>query len=299
VAAIKPISRESRYKTMNNKKIKNSYAFVSILFAAVLLLTSCSVPTAQAPTTEPVTEMPTAVPTIEVVAPTCAPTPAPESCWQDAPTLSLDASGVAANMASQVVNVASSFNFGWWEAILPYTQVTLEGYPNTTNALPPQVFAYAVKNLAISETSINTVQSLENLLQTQQPGEEMPILPMFRSKQMMHAQVSYLEFKGGKGVRYLTQYSNGIVPVNNQDLFYTFQGLTDDGQYYVAAILPVTLPDLPPDTNWNTDQPPTGENYRAYLDEVVNTLNQASADLFTPDLSKLDAMMQSSEVNQQ
>ena len=61
----------------------------------------------------------------------------------------------------------------------------------------------------------------------------------------MHVQVQYLDFKSGTGVRFLTQFNNGMAPVNNHDLIYTFQGLTSDGKYYIAAVLPVTHPDLP------------------------------------------------------
>jgi len=281
---------------MYHNKIKISLLFVSVLFVAAMLLSACSAPTINAAATEPATEITPVVPTIEVVAPTCAPTPAPVSCWQSASSVTMDASGAAQDVISQVVDFTASTNFMWWEAVPPYTLLTLQGYPVTVNVLAPQVFVYSVKNLAISDTALNTVQSLGELLQSQQPGEDMPILPMFKDVQMMHAQVKYLDFKSGRGLRYLTQYANGIVPVNNQALFYTFQGLTSDGQYYVAAILPVTLPDLPPDSNWNTEEPPTGSDYRAYLDEVVNTLDQASAGSFTPDLSMLDAVMQSIEV---
>lgn len=281
---------------MYHNKIKISLLFVSVLFVAAMLLSACSAPTINAAATEPATEITPVVPTIEVVAPTCAPTPASVSCWQSASSVTMDASGAAQDVISQVVDFTASTNFMWWEAVPPYTLLTLQGYPVTVNVLAPQVFVYSVKNLAISDTALNTVQSLGELLQSQQPGEDMPILPMFKDVQMMHAQVKYLDFKSGRGLRYLTQYANGIVPVNNQALFYTFQGLTSDGQYYVAAILPVTLPDLPPDSNWNTEEPPTGSDYRAYLDEVVNTLDQASAGSFTPDLSMLDAVMQSIEV---
>ena len=46
----------------------------------------------------------------------------------------------------------------------------------------------------------------------------------------MHSQVQYLDFKNGTGVRYLTQFDQGILPINNYELVYTYQGLTSDGK---------------------------------------------------------------------
>ena len=52
-------------------------------------------------------------------------------------------------------------------------------------------------------------------------------------------------FVSGIGVRFLTEYAQYFVPVNNHDLFYTYQGLTNDGQYWISVILPINHPDLP------------------------------------------------------
>ena len=35
----------------------------------------------------------------------------------------------------------------------------------------------------------------------------------------------------------------------SHELIYHFEGLTDDGQYYVTVILPITAPGLPEDGN--------------------------------------------------
>jgi hypothetical protein len=91
----------------------------------------------------------------------------------------------------------------------------------------------------------------------------------------MHVQVQYLDFKNGKGVRFLTWYSQGIMPVNNHELIYTYQGLTGDGTYYVAAVLPVNHPSLPADGKVTGNEPPEfTSNYTAYIASVVNTLNR-------------------------
>ena len=137
---------------------------------------------------------------------------------------------------------------------------------------------------------------LTSLLQTQQVGESLPFLPLINAKQVMHPQTQNLDFKNGKGIRFLTMYSQGLVPINNHELIYTFQGLTSDGKYYIAAVLPVTNPQLPADPTVNEQLTGVGSEYQNYISKTASLLNQEPADRFAPDLSKLDAMIRSLEV---
>lgn len=63
--------------------------------------------------------------------------------------------------------------------------------------------------------------------------------------------------------------------MNNQELFYTYQGLTDDGTYYVAVIFPVSHPDLPADISSVPEDP--ADDYETYLNSVTEQLNLADA----------------------
>ena len=106
----------------------------------------------------------------------------------------------------------------------------------------------------------------------------------------------YLDFKNGKGVSLLTQLDQGMVVVNNNKLMYAFQGLTNDGKYYISAILPVNHPDLPGGSQGNQLPAKTAADYQEYHTKMVNLLNQQPAESFTPDLKKLDALIASIEV---
>ena len=92
---------------------------------------------------------------------------------------------------------------------------------------------------------------------------------------------------------YLTQFNQGPVKINNANLFYTFQGLTADGKFYVVAVLPVTHPELPDGEPVFSDNPEELSQYPAYLAETAAWLEQQPAASFTPDLAKLDALVQS------
>jgi hypothetical protein len=262
------------------------------ILALMLLLTGCNVP-ANAPTQEP-TEAAN-----EPVA-TEAPNQAPvEEPTQGPPAASVDVSGVAQDFSSQVIDaVPASADRPWREVLPQYTVLTLGGYPTPDHLLKTQIFVYPVDGLMINETAGGVVESLQSLLQSQGAGESMPYLPMYNAGQVMHTQVKYLDFKNGRGVRYLTQFDQAPLPINNYELHYTFQGLTSDGKYYVAAVLPVNSRVLPADASVDLNNPPTNfvEDFSTYLSDTVTMLDGQPASAFTPDLNALDAMIMSIEV---
>ena len=185
-----------------------------------------------------------------------------------------------------------------WEVLPEYTRVTLQGYPISSHLMKPQIFIYPVEDLGkANEGAGKIAASLQTLLQSPQEIPNMPFLPLFNAAQVMHAQIQYLDFKNGQGLRYLTEFDQGILPINNYELIYTYQGLTSDGKYYVAAVLPVNHPSLPADEKVTGNEPPEfTSDFPAYLANVVKTLNPQAANTFTPDLTQLDAMMSSLEI---
>jgi hypothetical protein len=140
-------------------------------------------------------------------------------------------------------------------------------------------------------------EALQTLLRSPQEIPQMPFLPLVSAVQVLLAHIQYLDFKNGQGLRYLAQFSQGIEPVNNSGLVYTYQGLTLDGKYYVAVVLPVNHPSLPADGKISGQEPPEFLNDHAtYLANVQWSLNQQAASSFTPDLTLLDAMLSSLEI---
>jgi hypothetical protein len=249
---------------------------LSLLLLAVLL-SACSAPTPL---------------------PTLAPTQVQPAQAGQGPSVTVDLNGAAQSFTSEVVAaVPMSVDGPWWEIMPQYTRLALQGYPISKHVWQPQIFVYPVKDLAAANEAAGKVaQSLQTLLQDQQAGKDLPFLPLMPSqKQAMLARVKFQDFKNGKGVSYLTQYANGLVPINNRELIYTYQGLTSDGRYYVAVLLPVYQASLPADDrSWQT--PLVGSDYTKYVDGVVSSLNQQPAGTFTPDLGKLDALIQSIEI---
>jgi hypothetical protein len=212
---------------------------------------------------------------------------------------SLDTGSLATGFQTETIAAVSvSDNAPYWEKLPEYTLVTLQGYPISSHLMRPQIFIYPAEELRhFNEATSSQAFSLQFLLENPQEIERMPFMPLLNASQMMHAHVQFLDFKDGQGLRYLTEFAQGIVPINNNELIYTYQGLTRDGKYYVAAVLPVNHSGLPADGNVTGNEPPEFySDFPVYLANVVMFLNPQPANSFTPDLTQLDAMMSSLEV---
>jgi len=158
-----------------------------------------------------------------------------------------------------------------------------------------QILIYPLAELAALDPSVQAqIEALQSLLADQGPVPEgaLPLLPITNASQMFQAQVQYLVFGDVRGLRFVTQHAQEARPVNNQELFYTFQGLTADGAYYVAAFFPVTASILP-DTPAVTDDDAFNANFVVYLKETTAALDQLSSAGFKPDLTLLDAVVTS------
>ena len=225
--------------------------------------------------------------------------PPPPDAADDSPKLSLDTGDLAAGYWVDLIPaVTSDDNAPYWEILPEYAVATLDAYTLSSSLMKPQIFVYPIDELRSANEGAGQVASiLQTLLDAPQELETMPFLPLLNAAQVMHTHVQYLDFQNGTGVRYLTLFSQGILPVNNFDLIYTFQGITSDGKYYVAAILPVNHSSLPADSSITGNEPPEFTNdYPAYLLNTAASLNTQAGSTFTPDLTLLDAMIRSLEI---
>jgi hypothetical protein len=183
-----------------------------------------------------------------------------------------------------------------WVVHPAHVEVFLEGYALDATFHDPYVRVYPVQAYKdINEPVGSVIERLETLLVNlpEPPPEELPFLPPFNAGQMFTAQAQYVPFPDGVGVRYLTQYSQAFMPVNNHELIYTFQGLTDDAAYYVSAVLPVSAPVLPDAMEMPVNQEAFIEVFEEYIAGVTADLDGLPDSDFTPTLAQLDALVSS------
>jgi hypothetical protein len=181
-----------------------------------------------------------------------------------------------------------------------HTKIVLQGYPLQDTPYKPQILIFPADEYqqmsndpASSEYDARTmISSLQSILSTQKfplQGYYLPTLPDQHARQIFHAQETILSFKNGNGIRYITEYSQAAFPAfGGGDMLYTFQGLTNDGKYYVSVMMPINLAGLEP----MPDSAANPAQYPGYLMKTIRQINQAS-DQFNPSIESLDALAES------
>jgi len=209
-----------------------------------------------------------------------------------------------ANSVSQVV-VQGQF-FG--DAAMPgetfpsYYEFTFNTYPVTDNMHDPAIRVYPVAEYEeISQLAADTFEEMRGALRnkaTPAHRDYLPFLPFWNAGMVFNAKVDYLNFQNGEGMRYLTMFAQAAYPPDNRNVFYTFQGITGDGKYYISAIFPISNPELPDNgDSVITDYWTFEENWPQYLQETVEMLNKQDPASFKPDLGLIDEIIASLKIN--
>jgi nucleoid-associated protein YgaU len=178
-----------------------------------------------------------------------------------------------------------------------------EAPPDFVGPLTAQVVVYKAEDwVSLDSSTATTVADLQSLLATKPAdfAETIPVLPPVNAAQVFHVQNKYLEFENGSGVAFVGYYAQDVAPVTADSIFYSFQGLTDNGKYYVVVFYPVTTSMLPADFQTAlgsmTDEQWAAQ-YNDYLAKLTTDLDALESSDFTPDLSWLDDLVTSINVS--
>lgn len=232
-----------------------------------------------------------------------AATPEPEQLTPDG--TQVDTAEISLLIPNGVANDATSVTTT--EVELPYInpgfgdmpshiKLTLNLYALSGARLEPEILIFrANEYTGYSELTGMMMEELRSLQYT----DGQPLPEHLGSE--FSAQIHGVNFQNGHGVRYLTQIMTNFMPINNHDLYYYYQGMTNDGNYYVQAILPINAAFLPADDNPNTPLPADGipfnmDDFPGYLDAVAQKLNTTDSFNFNPYLHALDELISSMQV---
>ena len=123
-------------------------------------------------------------------------------------------------------------------------------------------------------------------------GTGLDVPNLFNAGQFYQSNLKFLDFQNGSGARWLSQYGQAYFPIGLPSLFYTFQGFTADGAYYISIILPVDNPILPPTASVTLDDA-FYNNYESYAAETSILLSTQADASFSPSLELLDQLVES------
>ncbi len=276
--------------------LSSNYIWIALILLMVTLVTGCEGNNETVPATavspDPQSNLDSAKPTATIEN---TPTPRPMAEFMGVRFVYND------EMVGQLLHARH-------EAAVPAVDATSFGQPesitfwfdsqNPHNLFNPyigQVLVFPAEHYARqSPQAADRISSLSSMLD-ERPLEvmgDMPLLPIIPGQETFHSRPSYFEFENGQGVSFLTQYDIEPTLITNEDMFYTFQGLSDDEQFYVAAFFPVNSAILPANqTSNNTAVPRDDKSWAEYQGKTVMALNELSTSDFTPDLVSLNRMM--------
>jgi len=208
--------------------------------------------------------------------------------------------GLGDGTENEIVPLANDYN--QWPQ---HVKLTLVDYPLSDTATEPQIIVFPANDFAqMGDCPRTEIEGLQEILATQnaelsQPlpctsvADSLPFLPEPHAAQVFHAQEKFLAFQNGNGIRYVMQLSQAHYPTIGADSIYTFQGLTNNGKYYVSVILPVHLTTLEGTSQTlDTIQKMNDKEYSNYRNVMIGQISQANAS-FNPSLESLDALVQS------
>ena len=211
----------------------------------------------------------------------------------------VDASAIASGSSLELVEAVPATEGGpYWEGAPAFRRYTLAGYPVSVHSRQPQIFVYTVADLpAANPAMAQYAADLQTMLDNHQAGQTIPFLPISPDTQLIRSRMEFVDFKGGRGVQFLTQIGQGLTVMNNNEMIFTFQGLTYDGKYYISAIMPINQAALPANNEISDElKAKLLEDFPGYLNATVSLLETEPADSFTPNLVSLTAFIRSIDV---
>jgi hypothetical protein len=294
--------------TKGNAAMKKLLLFISILMVVVMScdLSVTVVPTNPAPLATDImisaSETSTSVP---ASATAILPTAADTQVSVGPLTINLP-QGLATGVRGNLFPRAEGSDVAPWGVTPGHTELKLEGYLLQAKTHEPRILIYPAQAYGeMCPAAFENMHRLNNMLGgLQVSSHQLPTVPFFSAQQVFASNIQLVSFQNGRGARFLTEYAQYAVSANNSDLFYQFQGLTDDGANYVIAILPISVPVVAETSDAGAVLPAGGVPYpyfaegieadmEEYYRSVSDLLNATSPQSFTPTIDQLDQLIQS------
>ena len=285
-----------------NKKLIAS--FLILLITA--LACGATAPVADQPTIETVVAA-----TLQAVTQQAANNPTPTS--QPSPSGSLVnfqnvsfviPEGLAIATSNELVPAVDESTGGPWGVAPEYIEFVLVNYSPKDDFRPPVIRIYPAQEYAAlnpwAQSSLGKLQAILASPSMPLTNDNLSTIPFNgAAAQQYAAQAKLIAFQSGNGVGMLSQYAQFPGPILKDGSYYHYEGLTSDGKYMVAIMLPVTLPLQATAENPSADgilYPSDISDVNAlsaYFQGVTDLLNAASPDSFQPNLAQIEALIQS------
>lgn len=192
-----------------------------------------------------------------------------------------------------------------------HSLITLLNTPADGGEMAPVVTVrvYRTADMPAFEGYGTTLEQLQTLL-SEQPdltqynqavegknSSLLPVLPVIAEGQTFRAAAQYIETDSVTGIRFVTAYQAAAEPLSANILFYTFQGLSKDGEYAISVMVWLENDVFPKaDAMTGAEVEAFRANEAAYWKDASDKVNNAAADAFTPGLATLDELVKSFQI---
>lgn len=252
--------------------------------------------------------------------------PEQENKIQLSPTGKAEFNGVSFNYNPQIFEIRSE-SIIYESPMQDATEKPGENFPNHTaftlqvknKLIEPEVtikiipIAHYRRMYAVSASMMEAFdEDIDNLWKVLKDKEfrdrkhlakgEIPFIPYYDAEQSFSAKVNHLPTQSGKGIVFLTQYMMEPTIINNQESVYFYEGITDDGKYYILGTFPVSAAFLPDtsDVNefegYNLYKDEGMKQYDNYISKVTKRLENLPADKYEPNLKYIEEIISSIKV---
>jgi hypothetical protein len=122
-------------------------------------------------------------------------------------------------------------------------------------------------------------------------AQNLPYVPVLTHGQIIRARAHYIETEDVTGIAYILQVNAAAEPFLSNSFWYTFQGISNDGEYYINATFKLTTGLFPLETGSDFDPAAFSENLESYYAESIAVLNAAAPEDFSPTLAEIDELI--------
>ena len=165
------------------------------------------------------------------------------------------------------------------KAQIACTAIHITDYDLQMSAIAPEIMFYKVDDLgrtsfSLLDIGLRITDIMNNInadfTSVDSAAGELPFLPYQASERTVNALPEKLEFENGSGIRTVTSFQDTLYSGSgNSNLYYSFQGITNDGNIYVSAVFPLESAVLngrtAADVDWNSL---SSSDFRPGLEEL-------------------------------
>lgn len=187
----------------------------------------------------------------------------------------------------------------------PYNDMSIAVYPIDDF---PRMYAI---NKSSAEASKKYNDYLRRVLKDNnfRVENQIPFLPFRDAGQTFQVKVKHFNFQNGRGILFLTFWETQLELPTNRQLRYVFEGLSNDGKYYVLGEMPISVAFLPEDSSdeYEGYKIPSGKDFDAETvfeqiadanKKVANRLETLPQNEFNPNPKYFEEIISSLKVKE-